>query len=273
MKHGTPKSGEKPDGTITIFGAMCKYNFSDGFPLITVRDLSGSWEKIHRAELLWFISGSTKATDLEEKFGSKLWNKWAKESEEKIGTPPGELGPIYGHQFRNWNNHLDQLSDLINLLKSVPDTRRGVLTFWNPDEVNPGGVKKVNVANCITQLHFSKINYQVGKGKFEPRLDMTMVQRSADVPAGVPHDLAEYALLQMLVAVEMGLPPGTLTHFIDEAQIYDIQKDAVIELLKRKPLPLPTVTIKPGTIFNHKAEDFELHNYQHHPYLKIPVAL
>ena len=275
MCNGTPKSGEKPDGTITLFGAMVKYDLSAGFPLVTTRDLSGSWERIIRAELLWFLSGSTNTKDLEEKFGCKLWNKWAEESRMKIGTPPGELGPIYGRQFRNWNGHLDQLAELIQLLKTVPDTRRGVLTLWNPDDVNPGGIKKVNIANCITQLHFDKIKHKIGDDQYEDRLDMTMVHRSADASAGIPHDVAEFALLQMLIAREVGLPPGTLVNFIDEAQIYDKQKKLVRELLLRKPHQLPTVTISPGsgTIFDHSIEDFELHNYEHGEYMKIPVAL
>src|SRR5258706_6559646 len=155
LTRGTPRHGEKPEGTLTVFGKQIKFNLQDGFPLITCRDMTGNWNKIIVPEILWMISGSTSAKEAEEKFGLKLWNRWAKDSEEKLHTPPGELGPIYGHQLRNWNGRTDQLKQIIEMLKRKNETRRGVISLWNLEDVEIDGVKVVNVANCISQLHLS----------------------------------------------------------------------------------------------------------------------
>ncbi|SRR5260221_107025 len=276
LTKGTPRNGEKPEGTLTVFGEQIKFDFSDGFPLITCRDMSGSWNKIIVPEILWMMSGSTNTKDAEEKYGLKLWNKWAEDSERKLGTPPGELGPIYGKQLRNWNGKTDQLKEVVEMLKRTPETRRAVISLWNLEDVEIGGVKKVNIANCISMLHLSRMNYKLPNGKYEPRLDMVMTQRSADLVAGSPHDWANWALFQMMVAKEIGIPAGTLTANIEDGQIYDLQREQVKELLKRKPMQRGTVTIDnspTGTIYSHKLENFHLNNYQSHPKMKIPVAI
>lgn len=275
LTKGTPRHGEKPEGTLTVFGEQVKFNFEDGFPLITCRDMTKSWERIITREILWMISGSTSAKEAEEKFGLTLWNRWAEDSAKKIGTPPGELGPIYGKQLRNWNGKTDQLSEVVEMLKRTPETRRAVISLWNLEDVEIGGVKKVNVANCISMIHFSQMNYKLRDGSYEPRLDMVMTHRSSDLPAGAPFDWAGWALLQMIIAKEIGLKPGSLTANIEDGQIYEMQIEKVKELLKRQPMARGTVTIEnsvPGDIYNHKPEDFKLVNYQSHPKMIIPVA-
>lgn len=275
LTNGTPRHGEKPEGTLSVFGEQIKFNFEDGFPLITCRDMTGSWKRIIVPEILWMISGSTSAREAEEKFGLKLWNRWAEDSEKKLGTPPGELGPVYGHQLRHWNGRTDQLVEVVEMLKRTPETRRAEISLWNIEDVETGGIKKVNVANCIDNVHLARMNYKLPNGGYEERLDMSIKHRSVDLPAGAPHDWANWALFQMMVAKYIGIKPGTLTAHIDDAQIYDIQMDHVKELLKREPMQRGTVTIDDspsGTIYDHKQEDFKLENYQAHPKMIIPTA-
>ncbi|OGM06533.1 hypothetical protein A2129_00460 [Candidatus Woesebacteria bacterium GWC1_42_13] len=276
LTKGVPRHGEKPEGTLTIFGDQVQFDFQDGFPLITVRDLRASWERIITREPLWILSGSTSAKEAEEKFGLTLWTRWAEDSRRKLGTPEGELGPVYGYQLRHWNGRTDQLKELIEMLKRAPETRRAVVSLWNLEDVEIGGVKRVNVANCISQLHFSRMKYRVREGEYEERLDMAMTHRSADLPAGAPHDWAVWGLIQMLVAKELGIPPGTLTAHIEDGQIYEMQIEKVKELLKREPLPRATVTIEgpaSATIYEgHQPADFKLNNYQAHEKMFMPVA-
>jgi len=275
LTNGTPRWGEKPDKVISVFGYQMKFDFKDGFPLLTTRDMTGNWKGIIRKELLWIMSGSTSSREAEEKFGLKLWNRWAEESRKKIGTPEGELGPVYGHQLRHWHGQTDQLTEVLDMLKRTPETRRAMITLWDPEDVEIGGVKKVNVANCITNLHFERINYKTQNGSYEPKLDMIMTLRSADLPAGTPIDIAVWGLFQMLFAKELNIPPGTLTVDIHDGQIYEMQIEKVKELLKREPLSRGTVTISDspsGTIYDHRPEDFVLHNYQHLEPMLIPTA-
>ena len=277
LTKGVPRRGEKPEGTLTVFGEQVQFKFENGFPLITCRDMTGSWEKIITREAPWIISGSTSAKEAEEKFGLTLWKRWAEDSRRKLGTPEGELGPVYGYQLRHWKGHIDQLKETIEMLRRTPETRRAVISLWDLEDVEIGGVKRVNVANCITALHLARINHRTPNGKYEERLDMTMTHRSADLPAGAPHDWAVWGLFQMLVARELGIPPGTLTAHIDDGQIYDMQIEKVKELLKRKPLPRPVVTIEGSpsdiNIYDARPEHFKLLNYQHHERLYIPTAL
>jgi len=276
LTNGVPRRGEKPEGTLTIFGDQIKFDFKDGFPLITCRDMTGNWEKIITREALWILSGSTSALEAEQKYGLSLWKRWAEDSRKKLGTPEGELGPVYGYQLRHWNGRIDQLTEVVNMLKETPEKRRAVISLWNLEDVEIGGIKKVNVANCITNIQFARILHQLPNGGYEERLDMAMVHRSADLPAGAPHDWAVWGLIQMLVAQELGIPPGTLTGHINEGQIYDLQTEQVKQLLERKPFQRPTVTIESSPltrIDEHRPEDFKLHNYQHHERLYIPTAL
>lgn len=280
LSKGVPRKGEKPEGTRTIFGAQVRYNFEDGFPLITCRDLSWGWKNIITKEAPWFLSGSTNSDEANQKFGLTLWSRWAEDSRNKLGTPPGELGRIYGHQMRNWNGRTDQLKEVVELLKRTPETRRAVLSLWNIEDVGLGGEKFVNVANCITMLHFARIKYDTcktgagGEPVYEDRLDMAMTHRSADLAAGVPHDWGVWGLIQMGVARELGIPPGSLISTLNDAQVYDIQEEKVRALLKRQPLPRATVTIKDtaGTIYEAKPDDYELHDYQSHPPMNMPVV-
>lgn len=276
LTKGVPRHGEKPEGTLTIFGDQIKFDFADGFPLITARDMTANFEKIIKREAPWIISGSTSAKEAEQKFGLTLWNRWAEDSRKKLGTPEGELGNIYGYQLRHWKGRIDQLKETIEMLRRTPETRRAVISLWDLEDVEIGGVKRVNVANCITALHFARINHRTPSGEYKERLDMTMTHRSADLPAGAPHDWAVWGLFQVLVARELGIPPGTLTAHIDDGQIYDMQIDKVKQLLKRQPLSRPTVAIEGSltevTIYNAMPEHFKLQNYQHHEKLYIPVA-
>lgn len=275
LTRGVTRHGEKPEATLTATGLMYKQDLSEGFPLLTLRDLGKSWDKIIKREILWMISGSTSAKEAEEKYGLTLWNRWAKDSEEKLGTPPGELGPVYGKQFRNWHGTTDQLTQIIHELETVRETRRGVVSMWDIEDVwTPDHRKKVNVANCIMSLKFLLIDHKLPDGNFEPRLDMDMVHRSADIPAGVPHDVPTFALLQTMIAKQLGVKPGTLTDHIMEGQIYEMQIEPVKELLKREPLPKPEVRITEsrGSIYEYQPEDFELTDYVAHPSLKMPTA-
>jgi thymidylate synthase len=277
LSKGVPRYGEKEERTLTIFGAQVKYDLSEGFPLVTTRDLTWSWLNIITREVPWMLSGSTSAKVLSDVYGCTLWNRWAEDSQKKLGTPEGELGKVYGKQLRHWGpDETDQLTDVINTLKTTPGSRRGIVSLWNHDEVQKAGVKQVNVANCVRSLHLAIMPYETAKGIYEPRLDMVLDQRSADVPAGVPHDLGDWTLVQMLIAIELGVPVGTLTHNLGDAQIYDRQIEKVKEQLTRRPLPRPEVNIQnaqSGDIYNHKPEDFILLNYQHHDKIFMPTAL
>ncbi len=267
LTHGKPRQSQKPEKTIAVVGRQVRYKSEDGFPLITSRDLSGSWEKIIVAELLWIMSGSSNARDLHQ-YGSHLWDKWAVAAEQKIGYKNGELGPTYGHQMRHFANQTDQLTQVVDMLKRDPNTRRAKISLWNLGDVEfPDGKHVVDVAPCITSIHFLAM---------DGRLDAILEQRSADIPVGVPHDVAEWALFQRLVAQEVGLPAGDLVHNLGDAHIYNNQIPAMKELLKRQPLSRPEVTILPstsGTIYDHKVSDFQLQNYNAHPKMSIPVAL
>ena len=278
LTHGTSRQGPKPESTLTVFGAQVKYDLSKGFPLITSRDLSGSWTAM-RAELLWIMSGSTNANDLHQ-YGSHLWDRWAKAAQEKLdmGYHNGELGPIYGHQLRNFAGKIDQLTQVEGMLKRDPQTRRAMISFWNLGDVEePNGRHIVDVAPCIAMLHFARMAYPTADGQTVDKLDLHMIQRSADIPIGVPFDVAEWGgLFLMSIAKEVNLPPGTFTHTLSDAHIYKNQIPAMKELLKRTPNPRPWVTIKDsptGLIYDHQVSDFELHDYHPHPKMEIPVAL
>lgn len=267
LTHGKFRQGQKNVGTIAVVGRQVRYKFKDGFPLITTRDIRPSWEKIIVPELLWIMSGSTNAHDL-HKHGSHLWDKWAKIAEEKLHYQDGELGPVYGYQLRNFGGKTDQLTQVVDMLKRDPQTRRAKISFWNLGDVEkPDGTHIVNVANCINSLHFLTIGNE---------LNMILDQRSADVPVGVPHDIAGWAIFQMLIAREVDLQPGELIHNLGDTHIYENQIPAMKELLKRNPKNRPTITISDspsGTLYDHKVSDFQLNGYDPHSSIKIPVAL
>ena len=265
LTHGKLKKGSQAVSALTVYGRQIHYNLGEGFPLITTRDMSGSWRALV-GELLWIMSGSDKAGDL-HKHGVHLWDQWATpQTSGKLGLPDGELGPIYGPQLRNFGGKVDQLTQVIGMLQRNPNTRRAMISLWNLGDVEIDGVEKVFIAPCVAMLHFTHQDGELGLHVF---------QRSVDVPIGVPFDVAEYALFLMLVAKEVGLKPSTLVHTMSDTHIYEDQVPAMKELLKRKPRSRPTITITDspsGGLLDHRVEDFQLHGYDPHPRIKIPVA-
>jgi len=264
LKNGQKKTDPQKVGNIAVCGYQMRFNLDDGFPLLTTRSMKGSW-KAMVYELLWFLSGSTKVQDL-NKNGVHVWDIWATpEICEPLGLETGDLGPVYGKQWRAFNGGgekpVDQIANLIRDLKSNPDSRRLVVTAWNPVDVD-----KVFVAPCHC---FYKFFHAQGE------LSLHVFQRSADVPIGVPFDIAEYALLLMMVAQVTGLRPKELVYTLSDTHIYLDQIEVVKELLTREPRKLPRVKINPDVkdIFDFKFEDFTLEEYDPHPPLKIPVAL
>ena len=241
-----------------------RFNLDDGFPLITTRSMKGSW-KAMVYELLWFLSGSTKIEDL-NKNGVHLWDIWATpEICGPLGLETGDLGPIYDKQWRAFNGGgekpIDQISRVIEDLKRNPDSRRIIVSSWNPVDVD-----KVFVAPCHCFFQFFHADGE---------LSLHLFQRSADVPIGVPFNIAEYALLLMMVAQVTGLKAKEFVHTLSDTHIYLNQVDQMKELLTRSPKPLPRVKINPDVknIFDFKFEDFTLEGYEADPPIKIPVGL
>ncbi|MBS3902799.1 MAG: thymidylate synthase [Anaplasmataceae bacterium] len=264
LQNGQQKTDPQKVGNLAICGYQMRFNLQEGFPLITTRNMKGSW-KAMVYELLWFLSGSTKVEDL-HKNGVHLWDIWATpEICESLGLEPGDLGPIYGKQWRAFNaggeKPIDQISNLIRDIKSNPDSRRLVVTAWNPIDVD-----KVFVAPCHC---FFKFFHAQGE------LSLHLFQRSADVPVGVPFDIAEYALFLMMVAQVTGLKAKDFVYTLSDTHIYLNQIDQMKELITREPRPLPRVKINPEVknIFDFKFEDFTLENYDPLPPIKIPVSL
>ena len=264
LEKGQQKTDPQKVGNLAVCGYQMRFDMADGFPFITTRSLKSSWKSMVH-ELLWFLSGSTNTADL-NKNGVHFWDIWATpEISGKMGYPPGELGPIYGKQWRAFNGGgdkpVDQVARLIEDLKSNPDSRRLIVSSWNPVDAD-----RVFVAPCHC---FYKFFHAQGE------LSLHLFQRSADVPIGVPFNIAEYSLLLMMVAQVTGLKPKEFVHTISDAHIYLDQVDAMKELITREPHPLPRVKINPDVknIFDFKYEDFELLDYDPLPPIKIPVAL
>lgn len=277
LTYGRPRQGQKSEGTLAIFGAQCRYDLTDGFPLITTRDMRRSWKAIV-GELLWIMSGSTNTDDLHQ-HGTKLWDQWGEASDKKLdmGYPPHELGHHYGYQLRNFAGSVDQLTQVELMLQRDLQTRRAMISLWNLGDVEDlNGRHKVDVAPCISLLHFACINYPTTDGGEENRLDLHMFQRSADVPVGVPFDIAEWGgLFLMLMAAKVGLKPGSFIHTLSDAHIYQNQTPFMKELLNRPPLQRPRVEIRNSTIplDQHTPDDFLLTEYFPHPPIKgIPVV-
>lgn len=264
LENGKPKSDPQKVGNVAVCGYQMRFDMNDGFPLITTRSLNGSWKSLVY-ELLWFLSGSTKTADL-NKNGVHFWDIWATpEICEPLGLEPGDLGPIYGKQWRAFNGGgekpVDQIEQLIDDLKRNPDSRRLVVTSWNPVDAN-----KVFVAPCHC---FFKFFHAQGE------LSLHLFQRSADVPIGIPFNIAEYSLLLMMVAQVTGFKAKEFVHTLSDTHIYLNQVEQMKELLTREPRLLPRVKINPDVknIFDFRFEDFTLVGYDPHPPMKIPVAL
>jgi len=253
LKHGLEKRDRTRTGTLSVFGHQMRFDLKDGFPLVTTKKLH---LKSIVYELLWFLAGDTNVRWLQEK-GVSIWNEWADEE--------GELGPVYGHQWRSWpakdGKAIDQISWVVNEIKRNPDSRRLIVTAWNPADIEKMALPP---CHCLFQFY-------VGNG----RLSCQLYQRSADIFLGVPFNIASYALLTLMMAQVTNLKPGEFIHTFGDAHLYLNHLDQTREQLSRRPYPLPKMSINPEVkdIFAFKYEDFTLENYQAHPHIKAPVAV
>ena len=253
VKDGVRKEDRTGTGTISIFGYQMRFNLEDGFPLLTTKKLH---LKSIIYELLWFLKGDTNIKYLTD-HGVKIWNEWADEK--------GELGHIYGYQWRSWpdpeGGHLDQVSTIIESIKNQPDSRRHVVSAWNP-----GDLKNMALPPCHILFQF-----YVSNGK----LSCQMYQRSADIFLGVPFNIASYSILTMMMARATGLEPGEFIHVLGDAHIYLNHLDQVKTQKDRTPYPLPDLTLNPTktNIFTFDYEDFTLNNYQSHSHLKGKISV
>ncbi len=261
--HGIEKTDRTGTGTKSIFGYQMRFDLTEGFPLVTTK-------KIHLKsviyELLWFIKGTTNIGYLQEN-GVRILNDWADEN--------GDLGPVYGHQWRNWNSEgIDQLQNIINTLKTSPDSRRMLVSAWNPSVLpDPSLSFAENVKNNKAALPPCHAFFQFYVA--ENKLSCQLYQRSADVFLGVPFNIASYALLTMMVAQVSGYEVGDFIHTFGDVHIYSNHQEQIEEQLKRKPKVLPTMKLNPNVknIFDFTYEDFELLNYDPHPLIKGKVAI
>ena len=252
-EKGTKKEDRTGTGTLSVFGYQMRFDLEEGFPLITTK-------KIHLKsiiyELLWFLKGSTNI-DYLNKHGVSIWDEWADER--------GELGPVYGAQWRSWSSQdgssIDQISDVISQIKSQPDSRRLIVSAWNV-----GQIDKMALPPCHTMFQF-----YVADGK----LSCQLYQRSADIFLGVPFNIASYALLVLMIANVTGLKPGEFVHTLGDAHLYLNHLDQVDEQLQRNPFPLPKIKIRKTmhNILDVDYEDFTLEGYEAHPHISAPVAV
>ncbi|MBD7995113.1 thymidylate synthase [Arthrobacter sp. Sa2CUA1] len=253
LANGTQKSDRTGTGTRSVFGRQLRFDLSESFPLITTKRVHF---KSVALELLWFLRGDSNVRWLQER-GVSIWNEWADDD--------GELGPVYGVQWRSWpapdGGQIDQIAKLIEGLKNNPDSRRHIVTAWNPAEV-----ENMALPPCHAMFQF-----YVADG----RLSCQLYQRSADTFLGVPFNIASYALLTLMVAQQVGLEPGEFVWTGGDVHIYDNHTDQVAEQLSRAPFPYPRLRLrrKPASIFDYELEDFEVLDYQHHPGIKAPIAV
>ena len=252
-QNGQKKEDRTGTGTMSVFGYQMRFNLNEGFPLLTTK-------KVHLKsviyELLWFLSGDTNIKFLKDN-GVSIWDEWADEN--------GNLGPVYGHQWRSWptseGKEIDQISNLINQIKKTPDSRRLIVSAWNVGEINK---MKLPPCHCFFQFYV-----------VDGRLSCQLYQRSADIFLGVPFNIASYALLTQMIAHVCGLEYGEFIHTLGDAHIYTNHIDQVNEQLRRKPKKLPQIKINPSVknIFDFKYEDFSLEGYDPYPLIKAPVAI
>ncbi len=253
LDNGTQKHDRTGTGTISVFGYQMRFNLQEGFPMVTTKKLHLK-SIIH--ELIWFLKGDTNIKYLKDN-GVRIWDEWADEN--------GNLGPVYGSQWRSWptpnGGHIDQITQIINTIKNNPDSRRIIVSAWNVAEIE-------NMALPPCHAFFQ---FYVADGK----LSCQLYQRSADIFLGVPFNIASYALLTMMVAQVCGLAAGDFIHTFGDAHIYNNHLEQVKLQLSRDPKPLPTMKINPEVkdIFDFKFEDFELLNYEAHPHIKGIVAV
>lgn len=260
MENGERKDDRTGTGIISLFGMQKKYDLREGFPLVTTKKVK--FEGIIR-ELLWFLKGSTNINDDLVKY-TPIWNAWA--------DPNGDLGPIYGYQWRKWEkftwdeekkqylkSHIDQIKNVIDLIKNNPISRRIIVSVWNPSDLD-----RMALPPCHAFFQFYVVN---------GRLDLQLYQRSADIALGVPYNIASYSALLIMMARECDLQPGIFTHTLGDAHIYINHIDGLNEQLKRTPHKLPQLKLPKKPFFDIKYEDFELIGYEHEPFIKFKVAV
>ena len=252
-ESGTEKGDRTGTGTLSVFGYQMRFNLEEGFPLVTTK-------KVHLKsiiyELLWFLKGSTNI-DYLNKHGVSIWDEWADER--------GELGPVYGAQWRSWptqdGSSIDQISEVINQITANPDSRRLIVSAWNVSQID-----SMALPPCHAMFQF-----YVADGK----LSCQLYQRSADIFLGVPFNIASYALLVLMMAKVTGLKPGEFVHTLGDAHLYLNHLDQVDEQLKRQPFPLPKMSITKDikNVLDIEYEDFSLEDYESHPHISAPIAV
>ncbi|MEE9357800.1 thymidylate synthase [Candidatus Vondammii sp. HM_W22] len=257
MRHvrdnGTRKEDRTGTGTVSVFGYQMRFDLADGFPVVTTKKLHLR-SIIH--ELLWFLKGETNIRYLKDN-GVAIWDEWADEN--------GDLGPVYGYQWRSWpalgEESIDQISQLIDQIRNNPDSRRLMVTVWNPADVERMALPP---CHCLFQFYV-----------IEGRLSCQLYQRSADIFLGVPFNIASYALLTLMIAQVTGLEPGEFIHTFGDAHLYSNHLEQVDTQLQREPHPLPVMCLNPDVklVFDFRYDDFELLNYQAHPHIKALVAV
>ena len=257
--HGEPKQDRTGTGTVSVFGYQMRFDLSEGFPLVTTK-------KVHfrsvAYELLWFLRGESNVSWLQE-HGVSIWDEWADED--------GDLGPVYGVQWRSWpaadGQTVDQIAEVVRLLREEPESRRIVVSAWNVAEL-----PKMALMPChaLFQFHVS-----LPEGARRGRLSCQVYQRSADVFLGVPFNIASYSLLTHMLAQQCDLEPGDLVWTGGDCHVYDNHREQVEEQLHRAPFPYPTLQLRrrPPSIFDYDFEDFEVVGYEHHPAIRAPIAV
>ncbi len=253
LTEGVKKTDRTGTGTISVFGNQMRFDMADGFPLLTTKKLH---LKSIIYELLWFLAGDTNVKYLQEN-GVRIWNEWADEN--------GELGPVYGHQWRSWPDYkggtIDQIANVVDLIKHHPDSRRMIVSAWNPAEIDQMALPP---CHCLFQFYVA-----------DGRLSLQLYQRSADTFLGVPFNIASYALLLQMMAQVTGLEPGEFIHTTGDTHLYlDHIEQAKLQLT-REPRPLPRMIINPDvkSIFDFRYEDFRLEGYDPHPHIKATVSV
>ncbi|WP_341843487.1 thymidylate synthase [Chitinophaga caseinilytica] len=253
LDHGADKTDRTGTGTRSVFGYQMRFDLQAGFPMLTTKKLH---LKSIIYELLWFLQGDTNVRYLQE-HGVKIWDEWA--------NAEGDLGPVYGKQWRSWEGAngktFDQISDVIAQIKKNPDSRRLIVNAWNVADLPD---MALSPCHCLFQFYVA-----------DGRLSCQLYQRSADVFLGVPFNIASYALLTLMIAQVCGLQPGEFVHSFGDVHLYNNHFDQARLQLEREPFPLPAMKINPEVkdIFSFKFEDFTLENYQSHPHIKAPVAV
>jgi thymidylate synthase len=252
FEHGTPKSDRTGTGTRSLFGRQIRFNLAEGFPLITTKRVHF---KSVAVELLWFLRGDSNIGYLKE-HGVRIWDEWANDE--------GDLGPVYGVQWRSWpspsGEHIDQIAQVLEQIKTNPDSRRIIVSAWNPADI-----PDMALAPCHAFFQF-----YVADGK----LSCQLYQRSADMFLGVPFNIASYALLTHMIAAQTGLDVGEFVWTGGDCHIYDNHIEQVTEQLTRDAYPAPKLTLKPKvSLFDYEFDDFVLEEYNHHPAIKAPVAV